>query len=135
MPGQGFPIEIRKDDQSKIARILIRQDWYDRLLPIYNYGKMLAGLVAVERVPVNFEKAAELIQDLIIEFGSYGWLFSLSIIKILLWAAGKPVSVGKFVYERISSGFTYGGSSGATLGGDNGGTFGGSTIQVKEITE
>jgi hypothetical protein len=134
MPAQWPPIEPKKEGE-KLTGILIHEDWYDRLHPIYKYGKQLAGSVTIEKVPLEFKKPAELIRDLVIEFGSNGWVFSLSIISVLLWAAHKAIEVGKFTYQKISHGSTYGGSHGATYGGSSGCTLGGSTIQVKEISE
>lgn len=86
--------------------------------------------MSVESIPreiaQSLEVPLELISSFVVEFGSLGWGFSLSLIFLMQWAASKGVAVGKFVYEEVS---------GFGRGGFGEGEFGKPIEVVKEITE
>lgn len=126
-----LPVKLKGGKGEKNHRVLIHEDWYDRLKPIYEF--LSTGVLEVTSVSV-FDRTIELVESLAFEFGAIGWAMSISTMAILREAAEKSITIGKFVYERKSSGFTLGGAHGATLGGQNGGTLGGSSIVVKETT-
>lgn len=135
MINENLPILVDRDNKGDILRILIREDWYDKLLPLYEKAKVLTSVAGISKVPAELERATELINSLIIDHNAIGWGFSFSLIAIFLWAANKATSVGKFVYEKVGTGFTLGGTNGATLGGPHGGTLGSYRIAVKELVD
>ena len=138
MADHELPVVARRGEEGEIVRILIHEEWFDKLTPIFRHFKEISSIISVESIPTDLtealEKPFELINSLCVEFGISGWMFSLSLIYVLHWAAAKGVSLGKFIYEQANTGFTLGGPHGATYGGEHGGTYGNLDITVvKEI--
>lgn len=97
-----WPIVPKYGENGELVRILLHDDWYDRLLPVYKYFSWAIGGIAISPPSSSaLKKAGELIQSLVFEFQFHGWAFSLSLLYFLHKAAKKAVTVGKFIYKRV----------------------------------
>lgn len=94
------PIHYRRDDDGGIVRILLLEEWYDWLKPIYDSIRTLLDVAHIREVPDAAKTAARFFVDLIIQFEVSGWVFGLSILALLHWAAQKAITLGKFTYEK-----------------------------------
>ena len=109
MVDKDWPIVPRYGEDDELVRILIHEDWYDHLLPVYKWFLYITGASSVTPPSDStLNEAGELFESLIVDFELSGWVFSISIIMFLYYAAQEFVSVGKFVYRRVGG---YGQSS------------------------
>lgn len=101
-----WPIVPKYREDGELVRILLHEDWYDRLLPVYKYFLWMTGSGIAATPPSNsaLHKVGEMIGSLVFEFELLGWVFSFSVLYFLYEAAKKVVTVGKFVYERAGYG-------------------------------
>lgn len=102
MVDRNWPIVPQYGENDELVRILLHKDWYDELLSVYKWLLRISGVTSVTP-PSNsaLNEAGELFKSLIVDFEQFGWVFSISIIMFLYYAAQEFVSVGKFVYRRV----------------------------------
>lgn len=131
MVGMDWPIVPQYREDGKLVRILLHEDWYDRLLPVYKGFLWMGSGVNAVSPPTNsaLDNAGELFVSLVFEFEILGWVFSWSVLCFLYAtakkAAKKVVTVGKFAYERTGFG----------EGGFGEGPWGESQTIIKEFPE
>lgn len=103
MDRNNSPIRLSKNGDGEIVRILLLDEWYDVLKPVYDHFATVSGMVGVKEYPEHFEEiadsTAQLFNHLIIEYGVAGWGFVISMFTILRWAAEQAISLRKFTYE------------------------------------
>lgn len=125
-----LPVVTKRGENGELVRVLIHEDWFDSLSPLFRAFSWAGSAVTVESIPDELaqalQKPLELISSFVVEFGAFGWGFSLSLIFLMRWAASKGVAVGKFVYEEV-------GGYGRGRYGE--GRYGKPIEVVKEITE
>ncbi|WP_435551981.1 hypothetical protein [Natrinema sp. CGMCC1.2065] len=117
--------------------LLIREDVKER---IYEKCKEIYRLFS--RLPISVITRGLVVSDLIewaksiaveVNTGEIG--IETTLFGVLMYAAESKIAIGKFAYERISTGMTYGGATGGTYGGPSGGTYGGGHTVVRELVE
>ncbi|SDD17471.1 hypothetical protein [Natrinema hispanicum] len=101
-----LPVVTKRGENGELVRVLIHENWFDKLSPLFSAFRWVRAYVAVESIPQELvqalQKPLELISSFVVDFGAFGWTFSLSLILLMEWAASKGVAVGKFVYEEVS---------------------------------
>lgn len=88
------------DDEGNQLRVLLYEDIYDRLKPLYDHLEWISAGVGVQ-VPERVEASLEWLASLSIEIGAYGWVFTIGITGWIIHLAKNRVSLGKFTYEPI----------------------------------
>ncbi len=88
---------VRGGDDSYL-RVLLHENWYDRLKPLYDWFE--EGATLVTDVPEQVEKCFDWLLEISIEIEVYGWVFAMSITWLLAKLAKQQVSLGKFTYKK-----------------------------------
>lgn len=102
-----LPITVHPDGE-RGAILVIQEDWFERLEPVYRYFERLNGAIGVEKAPAALDEAIDLINDLVVEFGVIGWVFSVSLLYCLRWAAANVIGLGKLVFKERGWGGEWG---------------------------
>lgn len=118
-----YPIRISRDTDGEY-KILLLDEWYDALKPVYDFFDSISGAAKITNSPIRLGAAAEFFNHLIVEFEARGWGVAISLFAILKQAALDRAQLVKFTYEQIGYGERYGESYG-----------GGTTIREVSTTE
>ncbi|WP_339102510.1 hypothetical protein [Haloterrigena salinisoli] len=113
-----LPIHIKWNSQDRPVRILFIDGLFDIIKPIYDIIKPVSEVMTVKEQPEAVENVIELIRGLTVEYGAFGWVFAICVLELVLLAAEKLVSIGKFTYEKTGFGMNFGqyfGASGYVL--------------------
>ena len=76
MADHRLPVVARRDENGGIIRILIYENWFERLAPILRYFKEVSSVASIEAIPSkiaqDLEKPIELINSPSVRFGISG---------------------------------------------------------------
>ncbi|MDJ1431161.1 hypothetical protein [Halostagnicola sp. A-GB9-2] len=95
-----FPLHFKETNSSELAALLIHEDWYETLKPLYDYFVTISGTVSVAGVPENVKLIVEGLTQFVPEYGMQGWIFTISVLGALKLAASRALEVGRFKYEQ-----------------------------------
>jgi hypothetical protein len=125
MVDERLPIRFRRED-GEIGRILLLEEWYDKLAPLFEYFRTGAGIVGLSEYSEDLEPAFEFFRHLIAEFEIAGWAFTFSLIALLQWAAKQAITLGKFSYEHAGWSYDTMVYGSGTYGGED-------NLEIREI--
>jgi hypothetical protein len=97
-----YPLHFVEGADGGIAALVIHEDWYDVLKPLYDYFRGISGVVSVTDIPEQVRSILEGLGQFIPEYGFQGWLFTFSILGALQLAAKRTLDIGTFHYERTA---------------------------------
>lgn len=92
-------VRVVCDEEGFQLRVLLLEDWYDRLKALYDYLEWIAAGVSVESIPEHIEACFEWLSVLSTEIGASGWIFTIGIVGWVTRLVKNQVSLGKFTYE------------------------------------
>lgn len=97
-----YPVHFAEAKDGGIAALLIHEDWYDLLKPLYDYFEVVSGAVSVADTPAHVQSLLEGLVQFVPEYGMQGWVFTVSVFSALKMAASRALEVGTFHYERTA---------------------------------
>lgn len=95
-----FPLHFREANNGELVALLIHEDWFEILKPLYDHFVAISGTVTVAGMPENIKSIVEGLIQFIPEYGMHGWLFTISVLGALKLAASRAIDIGRFKYER-----------------------------------
>lgn len=110
------PIHIQQGEDGTFVKILLLDNWYDTLKPIYDLFKPPLEAISITKVPEAFDEFEALFNYLIVEFEAVDWGFAIGLLVVLRLAAKKGIALGKFTYEHVG-GLGEGGLGEMPMGG------------------
>ncbi len=108
----GFPIRTKLNDDDKIIKVLIHENLFDKLAPLYNMYCELSSIASVSidsNVLLNHfdvhlaHQFSGLIQGLSTNLELGRLTVSIKVIKIIKWAAKKGIGIASFVYRKTGT--------------------------------
>ncbi len=91
------PVRIDRGD-GDLVRLLLQEEWYDTLKPIYDWFVELGDVVSVNVPPTVAGPATDFINQMTVDFGVGGFTISLCVLGLLKRAAEGATTLVKFTY-------------------------------------
>ncbi|USZ67062.1 hypothetical protein NGM10_10000 [Halorussus salilacus] len=109
VPDDSKCIRVIYDKENSPIRVLLYEDWYNRLKPLYVHLEKISACVSIDDIPDYIETHFEWVSQLFVEISAYGWQVSFGIFDLIYrlimglvirWAKGQ-ISLGKFTYRAV----------------------------------
>jgi len=126
-------LHYRDGELLLLLREDIKESIYEKCKDIYRLFSRLPISVITRGLAIS--DLIEWAKSIAVEINTSEIGIETTLFGVLMYVSESKITIGKFAYEKISMGMTYGGSTGGTYGGPSGGTYGGCHTVVKELVE
>lgn len=118
------PVYPVRNDEGEFLRLLIHEDLYDKIQPVYEWYQLISNSTSVSLSGVErLEEALEWFRELVISYEVYGVVLAISILNLVAIAASKAIDIGKYRKRGFGT------------GGFGEGPFGGGIQEIREGAE
>lgn len=91
------------DDKENCIRILLLDNVYDKLKPLYDYYVWIASGVtySITDIPEYIQASFDWLSNLVFEYGVGGITFTVSVLIWVKYWARNRINLGKFTYKYV----------------------------------
>lgn len=95
------PFRVKTDESDEVARLLLLDDWYEKLATLYHYFRTAGDVITIQKPTGEvLEQVYQAFQELTLTGEIAGVRFGISLLRLIAHVAKKGISLGKFTYKK-----------------------------------